>query len=154
MPGGCRLWAVPSYLCPSPSLPHPSPHPQPLFVHIWWQKLCRPAALAFCHSGMLRWPTAQKVPHCECSFWKWVFVCVLFKVDLREDKYRMWLLLYPLLNLSISNLIVTLTYSPGSFGRLLFSECKTQYKHCCVCFNWSQMKMLIDLCNTKIIAAL
>lgn len=108
MPGGCRLWAVPSYLCPSPSLPHPSPHPQPLFVHIWWQKLCRPAALAFCHSGMLRWPTAQKVPHCECSFWKWVFVCVLFKVDLRKDKYRMWLLLYPLLNLSISNLIVTL----------------------------------------------
>lgn len=32
--------------------PHLSPRPlPPFFVHIWWRKICRPAALAVCHSG-------------------------------------------------------------------------------------------------------
>lgn len=42
------------------------------------------------------------------QFLKVCFCVCVFKADLRKDKYRMWLLLYPLLNLSISNLIVTL----------------------------------------------
>ena len=42
---------VPSYLCPSPSLPHLYPPPPPLppfFVHIWWWKMqtCSPGTLS------------------------------------------------------------------------------------------------------------
>lgn len=105
-------WAVPSYLCPSPSLPHLSPHPlPPFFVHIWWQKICRPAALALCHSGTQRLPTAGKSStlcinnsfgRCTCNnacvFRKWTYIKI-------NTEYS--LIFYPWQHLSISNLIVT-----------------------------------------------